>query len=73
MPEETLQAFADHGEIGPLLPADGGDAEEVLAEFAPAGVDVDALAAELQKEGAKSFVDVVERADGVHRRARATR
>ncbi len=56
MPEGTLKAFADHGEIGPLLPADGGDCEAVLAKFAKAGVDVDALAARLQDEGAASFV-----------------
>ena len=56
MPEATLKAFADHGEVGSLLPADGGDCEEVLAEFAAAGIDVDALAAQLQDEGAKSFV-----------------
>ncbi len=56
MPEATLKALADHGEVGAILPADGGDCEEVLAQFAKAGVDVDALAAQLQEEGAKSFV-----------------
>ena len=56
MPEETLLAFADHGEVGALLPADGGDAEEVLADSRRAGIDVDALAAELQREGAEAFV-----------------
>ena len=56
IPEKTLKAFADHGEVGPLLPADGGDCEEVLAEFAAAGIDIDALAAQLQDEGAKAFV-----------------
>ena len=56
MPEATLKAFADHGEVGATLPADGGDCEAVLAQFAPAGVDVDALAAQLQDDGAKSFV-----------------
>ena len=56
MPDGTLKALADHGEIGAILPADGGDCEEVLAEFAKAGIDVDALAAQLQDEGAKSFV-----------------
>ena len=56
MPEGTLKALADHGEIGAILPADGGDCEEVLAQFAKAGIDVDALAAQLQDEGAKSFV-----------------
>jgi transaldolase len=55
MPEKTLKALADHGEIGPMLPADGGDCEEVLAQFAKAGIDLDALAARLQDEGAKSF------------------
>jgi transaldolase len=56
MPEATLKALAQHTELGTILPADGGDCEEVLAQFAKAGVDVDALAAELQDEGAKSFV-----------------
>jgi transaldolase len=56
MPEGTLKAFADHGEIGPMLPADGGDCEVVLAQFTKAGIDLDTLAAQLQDEGAKSFV-----------------
>jgi transaldolase len=56
MPEATLKALADHGELEAILPADGGNCEEVLAEFAKAGVDVDVLAAQLQDEGAKSFV-----------------
>ena len=57
MPEGTLRALADHGELGRVLPADGGDCEQVLSEFAKAGIDVDALAARLQDEGARSFVD----------------
>jgi transaldolase len=56
MPEATLLALADHGELGDALPADGGNCEEVLADFTKAGVDIDALAAQLQDEGAKSFV-----------------
>jgi transaldolase len=56
MPEATLKALADHGDIATILPADGGDCEEVLAQYAAAGIDVDALAAQLQEEGAKSFV-----------------
>jgi len=56
MPEGTLKALAEHGEVGELLPADGGDCEQVLAEFGKAGVDVGSLAAQLQDEGAKSFV-----------------
>jgi transaldolase len=56
MPESTLKALADHGELGTILSADGGNCEEVLAQFAEAGIDVDALATQLQEEGAKSFV-----------------
>jgi len=56
MPEKTLLALADHGEIGAMLPHDGGDAEEVLDRFTQAGVDLDALAADLQREGAAAFV-----------------
>jgi transaldolase len=56
MPEATLKALAEHTDLGPILPADGGDCEQVLAQFAKAGIDVDALAAQLQDEGAKSFV-----------------
>jgi transaldolase len=56
MPEGTLKAFADHGEAGDMLAPDGGDCEAVLARFAKAGIDVDALANRLQNEGATSFV-----------------
>jgi transaldolase len=56
MPEGTLKALADHGAIDTILPADGGDCEEVLGQFAKAGIDVNELAAQLQDEGAKSFV-----------------
>jgi transaldolase len=56
MPEGTLNALADHGTLGGLLTADGGDSEAVLARFASAGIDVDTLARQLQDEGAKSFV-----------------
>jgi transaldolase len=56
MPEKTLLAFGEHGSVGELLPADGGDAEDVLARIGEAGVDVDALAATLQTEGAGAFV-----------------
>jgi len=56
MPEATLKALADHGEIGPAMAADGGDCEKVLAKFAKAGINMDALAEQLQDEGTKSFV-----------------
>jgi transaldolase len=57
MPEATLKAFGDHGEVGDVMATNGGDCEAVLAEFKKAGIDVDALGAQLQEEGAKSFVD----------------
>jgi transaldolase len=56
MPEGTLKALATHSELGELLPADGGNCEEVIAQFTKAGIDVDALGAQLQDEGAESFV-----------------
>jgi len=56
MPEGTLKALAEHNDLGPLLPPDGGDCEETLAKFAKAGINVDALAVQLQEEGAQSFV-----------------
>jgi transaldolase len=56
MPGDTLRAFADHGRVGDALDVDGGDAETTLAAFAKAGVDTDELAAQLQREGAASFV-----------------
>jgi transaldolase len=56
MPEGTLKALADHGELGEILRVDGGHCEEVLSQFAMNGIDVDALAVRLQDDGAKSFV-----------------
>ena len=55
MPEATLKALADHGHVGQAMAADGGDCETELGRFAKAGVDVDALAAQLQTEGATAF------------------
>ncbi len=56
IPEKTLLAFADHGTLSGVLPADGGDAELAIAAFAKAGIDDEKLAADLQREGAESFV-----------------
>lgn len=56
MPDTTLEAFYDHGEVGDPMPADGGDADDVLALFADVGVDVAAVAEKLQRDGAKAFV-----------------
>jgi len=55
MPEATLRAFDDHGQVATLMAADGGDADQTLAEFARAGIDPQALADQLQREGAEAF------------------
>jgi transaldolase len=56
MPEATLIVLAKRNDLGSILPADGGDCEEVLSQFADAGIDLDSLAARLQDEAARSFV-----------------
>jgi transaldolase len=56
MPDGTLKALAEHGDVSTTLPADGGNSEEELARFADAKIDVHALSRQLQDEGAKSFV-----------------
>jgi transaldolase len=55
IPDKTLLAFAEHGSAAHLMPPDGGDAEAVLSEFRGAGVDLEALAERLQKDGAEAF------------------
>jgi transaldolase len=57
MPDATLEAFYDHGQVGDPLPADGGNADAMLGQFEKAGVDIGDVAAQLQRNGAKSFVD----------------
>src|SRR5947207_3671962 len=56
MPEGTLKALADHGDLSEIMSADGGECEKILDQFATVGIDVEALAARLQDEGAKAFV-----------------
>ena len=56
MPDMTLDAFFDHGTLDGVLPVDGGDCDDVLASFEEAGIDVSALAARLQEDGAAAFV-----------------
>ena len=56
MPEATLNALAEHGKINATMTPDGGKSESKLAEFSKAGIDIDMLAAQLQDEGANSFV-----------------
>jgi transaldolase len=57
MPEETLLAFGEHGGGGSGIPRDGGDCEQVLAELGKVGVNIARLGADLQSEGARSFVE----------------
>jgi transaldolase len=57
MPEDTLKAFGDHGQIAPDLPIESTDDDKVMAEFREAGIDLDQLAATLQKEAAEAFVE----------------
>jgi transaldolase len=57
MPDETLKALAADADPIDSLPTDAGNSEQILAEFAKEGIDIDALAAQLQDEGAKSFVN----------------
>jgi transaldolase len=57
MPEETLLAFGEHGRVSGVIPRNGADCEQVLAEFGRVGIDVAKLGADLQSAGAKSFVD----------------
>jgi transaldolase len=57
MPEATLRAFADHGDIGAALSADAADAEQLLRDTAAAGVDLDAITTQLERDGIRSFCD----------------
>jgi len=57
MPEETLLAFSNHGDVDRPMRRDGDDCERVLASVARAGIDVTALSRQLQEEGAKGFVE----------------
>ena len=76
MPDKTLNAFAEHGQVGDQIPPDGGDADDVLARFETAGVDTNALAARLQREGAeafdKSWNDLLQSIESESRRLAAT-
>jgi transaldolase len=76
MPDKTLLAFADHGKVGDPIPADGGDADEVLAAFQSAGIDTDELATRLQREGAEAFAkswdDLLKSIESESRRLAAT-
>ena len=55
IPEKTLLAFAEHGKVGALLRDDVGEAEVLLAALKQKGIDEDALAARLQRDGAEAF------------------
>ena len=68
MPEKTLLAFAEHGQLRGVMPTDGGDAEAVIASFVEAGIDVDALALTAAAGGRAGVRQVMERAVATHRR-----
>lgn len=55
MPEATLHAFAEHGNVARALDADPVDADRTLAAAAKAGIDLDRVTAELEREGVESF------------------
>jgi transaldolase len=55
MPEKTLKAFAERGKLGKPMPIDGGYAEQTIEEIRREGVDIEALAAKLQKDGGDAF------------------
>ena len=57
MPEKTLRAFAEHGDVGHALDTDLSEAERVLAQAAEAGLDLAAITTELEREGVRSFCD----------------
>jgi transaldolase len=57
MPYQTLRAFADHGEVSRTLDRDPAEAERTLAEAAKAGIDLDQVTSELEREGVKTFCD----------------
>jgi transaldolase len=56
MPEATLQAVADHGKVDVLPAKDMNDTTRILDDFVKAGVNLSALGAQLQEDGATSFV-----------------
>ena len=56
LPEKTLLALSRLDQLPPPMPKDGGDSLHTLAEFQRAGIDVDALALRLQRDGAEAFV-----------------
>jgi transaldolase len=57
MPEETIDAFQDHGVVAPTLERGIDEAKNVLAEFATAGVDYDDVVRVLEVEGVQKFAD----------------
>ena len=57
MPEETLRAFADHGQVGRTLDTNPANAQRTLADAARAGIDLHTVTAALEREGVQSFCD----------------
>lgn len=66
MPEETIQAFQDHGEVAETLTQDVDEAKRVFEQLAEVGVDYDDVVAVLEKEGVEKFIDsFTELIDGI--------
>jgi transaldolase len=55
IPENTLLAYADHGETGPVLPGNTASADQIIRQFEEMSVNYLDLAEKLQKEGAEAF------------------
>jgi transaldolase len=60
MPEETIRAFQDHGQVEPRLESDLADAEDLLDRLSAASVDYDDVVATLEREGIEKFVASVD-------------
>ena len=67
MPEGTLLAFADHGEVGEAIPRHGGDFSKVLKAHQDAGIDLTELSQHAAVRGREGLREVLARADGRHR------
>jgi transaldolase len=57
MPEETIEAFQDHGEVAPTLEQGVDEAERVFEQIRQAGVDYDDVTDTLEREGVQKFAD----------------
>jgi transaldolase len=71
MPEATLRAFAEHGDPTRTIDPRAAEAEHILRRVADAGVDLDAITTELEREGVRAFCDSYNQLlDSIDRRVR---